>query len=306
MGMTSPFASEAAPFGRVLTAMITPFTRDGELDLDAAQKAASHLVDHGSDGLVVSGTTGESPTTTVEEDGRLLAAVLDAVGDRATVVAGVGTNDTRHSVELAQQARKAGAHGLLIVTPYYSKPPQWGILAHFTEVARAGDDTPVMLYDIPGRSGVKIADETYVALADNPLIVAMKDAVGDLDRGAWLMNETGIKIYSGDDPLNLAWLAMGASGIVSVVSHAAGRQYADMVAAVDAGDLATARQINLTLQPAVRAMMNHTQGAITAKAALQLLGVLDHRTMRAPLPDATEEEVAIIRGGLVASGLLES
>lgn len=304
--MTSPFASEAAPFGRVLTAMITPFTRDGDLDLDAAQKVANYLVDHGNDGLVVSGTTGESPTTTVAEDGRLLAAVLEAVGDRATVVAGVGTNDTRHSVELAQQAKKAGAHGLLIVTPYYSKPPQSGILAHFTEVARAGDETPVMLYDIPGRSGVKIADETYAAMADNPLIVAMKDAVGDLDRGAWLMHETGIKIYSGDDPLNLAWLAIGASGVVSVVGHAAGRQYADMVAAVDTGDLATARQINHTLQPAVRAMMNHTQGAITAKAALQLLGVLDHRTMRAPLPEATEEEVAMIRGGLVASGLLES
>ena len=303
--MTSPLASSAAPFGRVLTAMVTPFTVDGELDLDAAQKVASHLVDHGNDGLVISGTTGESPTTTVAEDGRLLAAVLEAVGDRATVVAGVGTNDTRHSVELAEQAKKHGAHGLLIVTPYYSKPPQSGILHHFTEVARAGDDTPVMLYDIPGRSGVQIADETYVAMADNPLIVAMKDAVGDLDRGAWLMAETGIAIYSGDDPLNLAWLAMGAAGVVSVVSHAAGRQYAEMVAAVDAGDLATARAVNLRLQPAVRALMNHTQGAITAKAAMQLLGVLDNRTMRAPLLAATDEEVAIVRDGLVAAGLLQ-
>jgi 4-hydroxy-tetrahydrodipicolinate synthase len=303
--MTSPLASEAAPFGRVLTAMVTPFTVDGELDLDAAQKVASHLVDHGNDGLVVSGTTGESPTTTVAEDGRLLAAVLEAVGDRATVVAGVGTNDTRHSVELAAQAKKAGAHGLLVVTPYYSKPPQSGILHHFTEVARAGDDTPVMLYDIPGRSSVQIADETYLAMADDPLIVAMKDAVGDLDRGAWLMHETGLAIYSGDDPLNLAWLAMGAAGVVSVVSHVAGRQYAEMVAAVDAGDLPTARAVNLTLQPAVRALMNHTQGAITAKAALQLLGVLDHRTMRAPLLAATEQEVAIVRDGLVAAGLLQ-
>ncbi|MCW2829371.1 MAG: dapA [Aeromicrobium sp.] len=304
--MTSPFASEAAPFGRVLTAMVTPFTREGELDLDAAQKVAAYLVDRGNDGLVVSGTTGESPTTTVEEDGRLLAAVLDAVGDRATVVAGVGTNDTRHSVELAQQAKKTGAHGTLVVTPYYSKPPQAGLLAHFTEVARAGDDLLVMLYDIPGRSGITIADDTYLAMAGDPLIVAMKDAVGDLNRGAWLMHETGIKIYSGDDPLNLAWLAIGASGVVSVVGHAASRQYADMAAAIDAGDLPTAREINLRLQPVVRAMMHHTQGAITSKAALQLLGVLDHRTMRAPLPEATEEEVAIVRAGLVASGLLES
>ena len=304
--MTSPLATEAAPFGRVLTAMVTPFTREGELDLDAAQKVASHLVDRGSDGLVVSGTTGESPTTTVAEDGRLLTAVLEAVGDRATVVAGVGTNDTRHSIELAQQAKRAGAHALLIVTPYYSKPPQSGLVAHFTEITRAGDDTPVMLYDIPGRSAITIADETYAALADNPLIVAVKDAVGDLNRGAWLMRETGIKIYSGDDVVNLPWLAMGASGLVSVVSHAAARQYADMVAAVDAGDLVRARSINDQLLPAVKAIMNYTQGAITAKAALELLGVLDHRTMRAPLPEATDEEVAIIRDGLVASGLLES
>ncbi|AXT85205.1 4-hydroxy-tetrahydrodipicolinate synthase [Aeromicrobium sp. A1-2] len=302
--MTSPLATEAAPFGRVLTAMVTPFTREGELDLDAAQKVAAHLVDQGSDGIVVSGTTGESPTTTVDEDGRLLRAVLEAVGLRATVVAGVGTNDTRHSVELAEQAKKAGAHGLLLVTPYYSKPPQSGILAHIEEVARAGDDTPVMLYDIPGRTGVQIALETYDKLADNPLVIAMKDAVGDLNRGAWLMHQTGIKIYSGDDPVNLPWLAMGASGIVSVVSHVAARRYADMVAAVDAGDLLTARSINDQLLPAVQAMMTHTQGAITSKAALQLLGVLDHRTMRAPLPEATDEEVAIVRDGLVASGLL--
>lgn len=304
--MTSPLATEAAPFGRVLTAMVTPFTREGELDLDAVQKVASHLVDQGSDGLVVSGTTGESPTTTIAEDGQILTAVIEAVGDRATVVAGVGTNDTRHSIELAQQAKKAGADGLLIVTPYYSKPPQSGLLAHFTEIARAGDDTPVMLYDIPSRSSITIADETYAAMADNPLIVAVKDAVGDLNRGAWLMRETGIKIYSGDDVLNLPWLAMGASGVVSVVSHAAARQYADMVAAVDAGNLPEARSINDRLLPAVKAIMNYTQGAITAKATLQLLGVLEHRTMRAPLPEATEEEVAIIRDGLVASGLLES
>jgi 4-hydroxy-tetrahydrodipicolinate synthase len=304
--MTSPLATEAAPFGRVLTAMVTPFTREGDLDLDAAQRVASHLVDHGNDGLVVSGTTGESPTTTIDEDGRLLAAVLEAVGDRATVVAGVGTNDTRHSVELARQARKAGAHGLLLVSPYYSKPPQSGILAHIEEVARSGEDVPVMLYDIPGRTGVQIAASTYAALADNPLVIAMKDAVGDLNRGAWLMRETGIKIYSGDDLLNLGWLAYGASGVVSVVGHVAGCQYADMVAAVDAGDLVAARTINDQLLPAVSAIMTHTQGAITSKAALELLGVLDHRTMRAPLPAATDEEVALVRDGLAASGLLES
>jgi 4-hydroxy-tetrahydrodipicolinate synthase len=304
--MTSALATEAAPFGRVLTAMVTPFTPDGALDVDAAQRVATYLVDRGNDGLVVSGTTGESPTTTVDEDGRLLAAVIEAVGDRATVVAGVGTNDTRHSVELAEQARKAGAHGLLIVTPYYSKPPQSGIVQHVNTIAHAGDDVPVLLYDIPGRTGVQIAEATYTELVRNPLVVGMKDAVGDLERGAWLMRETGIRIYSGDDALNLAWLAIGASGIVSVVGHAAARDYADMVAAVDAGDLASARAINDRLLPAVRALMTHTQGAITAKVALQLLGVLEHRTMRGPLPEATDDEVAIVRDGLVASGLLES
>ncbi len=286
--------------------MVTPFTRDGALDLASAQKVASYLIDQGNDGIVVSGTTGESPTTSPAEDGQLLSAVMDAVGDRATVVAGVGTNDTRHSVELAQQARKAGAHGLLIVSPYYSKPPQSGIVAHVNEIARGGEDVPVMIYDIPGRTGVEIAEATYAELTRNKLIVAVKDAVGDLNRGAWLMRETGLKFYSGDDAVNLGWLAYGASGVVSVVAHAASRAYVDMVAAVDAGDLVQARSINNRLLPAVKAMMTHTQGAITAKVALQLLGVLEHRTMRAPLPEATDEEVAIVRAGLVASGLLES
>ena len=304
--MTSPLATEAAPFGRVLTAMATPFTADGELDLDAAQRVAEFLVDRGSDGLVVSGTTGESPTTTIEEDGRLLTAVIEAVGDRASVVAGVGTNDTRHSIELTEQARKAGAHGLLIVTPYYSKPPQSGIVQHVNALANAGEDLPVILYDIPGRTGVQIAEATYTELTRNPLVVAVKDAVGDLERGAWLMRETGIRIYSGDDALNLGWLAVGGSGFVSVVAHAAAREYADMVKAVDAGDLPAARALNDRLLPAVRAMMTHTQGAITAKVALQLLGVIEHRTVRAPLPEATDDEVAIVRDGLVASGLLEN
>jgi 4-hydroxy-tetrahydrodipicolinate synthase len=304
--MTSPLASEAAPFGRVLTAMVTPFTPDGALDLDAAQRVATHLIDTGCDGIVVSGTTGESPTTTVEEDGRLLAAVIEAVGNRATIVAGVGTNDTRHSIELAEQARKAGADGLLIVTPYYSKPPQSGIVQHVNAVANAGEDVPVLLYDIPGRTGVQIAEATYTALVRNPLVIGVKDAVGDLERGAWLMRETGIRVYSGDDALNLGWLAVGASGVVSVVGHAAARDYADMVAAVDAGDLATAREINNRLLPAVRAIMTHTQGAIAAKVALQLLGVLEHRTVRSPLPEATDDEVAIVRDGLVAAGLLDS
>lgn len=303
--MTSPLASEAAPFGRVLTAMVTPFTSDGHLDLDAAQKLATHLVEHGNDGIVLSGTTGESPTTTGEEDARLLAAVLEAVGDRATVVAGVGTNDTRHSVELAESAAKTGAHGLLVVTPYYSKPPQAGIVEHVRQVTRAGDGVPVLLYDIPGRTGVQIAESTYAELVEDPLVVAVKDAVGNLERGAWLRSRLGLAIYSGDDMLNLPWLTMGAAGVVSVVGHVAGEEYAEMVRAVDAGDLVAARAINDRLLPLQRAIMTHMQGVIASKAALQLLGVLEHRSVRPPLVPATEEEVALVRDALVGVGLLD-
>lgn len=304
--MTSPFASEAAPFGRVLTAMVTPFTADGAVDLEAVQRLATYLVDHGSDGIVVSGTTGESPTTTTDEDGRTLAAVVQAVGDRASIVAGVGTNDTRHSVELAQQARKAGADGLLLVTPYYNKPPQSGIVAHVTEVVRAGDGTPTMLYDIPGRTGLQIAEATYLELDKNPDVVAMKDAVGDFERGAWLLRETGLRIYSGDDALTLPWLSIGASGVVGVTTHVAGTAYAEMVRAVGAGDLATAQALNARLVPLVRAIMGQTQGAIAAKAALVLLGVIDSAEVRLPLTQATDEQVAVIRAALADFGLLES
>lgn len=303
--MTSPLASSSAPFGRVLTAMVTPFSADGKLDLDAAQKVASHLVDLGNDGIVVSGTTGESPTTTVAEDGELLRAVLDAVGDRATVIAGVGTNDTRHSVELAEQAARAGAHGLLLVTPYYSKPPQHGFVLHVEAVAAAGDGTPIMLYDIPGRTGMTIAEDTYLTLDRLDEVVAVKDAVADLERGAWLLANTGLALYSGDDSLNLAWLSIGAAGVVSVVGHAAAGRYRRMVEAVDAGDLAEARRLNLELVPLVRAMMTHTQGAMTAKIALHLRGLLDSLAVRPPLPPIEESEIAMVREGLATVGLLD-
>jgi 4-hydroxy-tetrahydrodipicolinate synthase len=304
--MTSPLASEAAPFGRVLTAMVTPFADDGGVDVDAVQRLATYLVDHGSDGIVVSGTTGESPTTTTDEDGRTLAAVLEAVGDRATVVAGVGTNDTRHSVELAEQAAKIGADGLLIVTPYYNKPPQSGVVAHVNEVVRAGAGAPTMVYDIPGRAGIQIAEETYLELVKNPLVVAVKDAVGDFERGAWLLRETGIKIYSGDDALTLPWLSIGASGVVGVTTHVAGDAYAEMVRAFDAGDMARAQTLNSKLVPVVRAIMGQTQGAIAAKAAMAILGVIPNPDVRLPLTGATAEQVAVIRAALVDFGLLEN
>ena len=292
-----------APFGRVLTAMVTPFAEDGSLDLDAAQRLANHLVDRGNDGLVISGTTGESPTTSDDEAARLLQAVIDAVGDRASVVAGAGSFDTAHSVHLARQAAKCGADGVLVVTPYYSKPPQSGLIRHFTSVADA-TDLPMMLYDIPGRTATKIATETLIRLADHEHIVAVKDATGDLFGGSVVMAETGIAYYSGDDALNLAWLAHGAVGVVSVVGHVAAAEYADMVRAIDDGQLADALAIHRRLLPALTAMMTRTQGAITAKAALQLLGVLPTRTMRPPLIDATEEEVGTLRADLAAVGLL--
>jgi 4-hydroxy-tetrahydrodipicolinate synthase len=290
-------------FGSVLVAMVTPFTDQGELDLSAAQKVATHLVDNGCDGLVISGTTGESPTTSDHEKEQLLRAVLEAVGDRATVIAGVGTNDTAHTLELARQAAKAGAHGLLAVTPYYSKPPQAGLIAHFSAVADA-TGLPVMLYDIPSRSGVPIHTETLVRLAEHPRIVAVKDAKNDLYEGAWVLSRSDLEIYSGTDELNLAWLTQGASGLVSVVGHAAPAQYRQLVDAVDAGDLPTARKIHTELLPAVRAIMTRTQGVIMAKAALQLQGVLPGRHLRLPLPAATDEEVATLRGDLEEAKLL--
>ena len=293
-----------APFGRVLTAMVTPFAADGSVDLEATARVATHLADHGHDGVVVSGTTGESPTTSTEEDGRILRAVVDAVGDRVKVIAGVGTNNTAHSVELAEQAFKIGAHGALLVTPYYNKPTQQGLAAHFEAVADASA-LPVMLYDIPGRTGLQISEDTYRRVARHERIVAVKDAVGDLYRGVRIMQETGLAFYSGDDVLNLAWLTHGGSGIVSVVGHVAGDQYAAMVRAVEAGDLAGALDVYRRLVPVVDAIMNKAPGAMMAKAAMELLGVIPNRNVRLPLVPADDALVAHLRAELVAAGLLE-
>jgi 4-hydroxy-tetrahydrodipicolinate synthase len=298
-----PEPSAARPFGAVLTAMVTPFTPDGAVDLDAAVALATHLVDGGHDGLVISGTTGESPTTTDAEKEALLRAVLEAVGDRARVVAGVGTNDTRHTVELAQEAAKAGAHGLLVVTPYYSKPPAEGLVEHFTAVADA-TDLPVMVYDIPGRTGVRITTPVLLRIAGHDRIVAVKDATGDLFAGSEVMARSGLVYYSGDDALNLAWLAHGAAGLVSVVGHVAGPQYAKMVRSMDSGDITAARAVHDQLIPAVTAIMTRTQGAIMVKAALQMQGVLTSRQVRRPLVPATDDELAALRTDLVAAGLL--
>lgn len=285
--------------------MVTPFDVDGGLDVAAAAAVATHLADHGHDGLVISGTTGESPTTSVEENGRLLRAVIDAVGDRVHIVAGIGSNDTAHSVELARQAEKAGAAGSLLVTPYYSKPSQAGILHHFQTVVGAAG-LPVILYDVPSRTGVQIAEDTYARAAEDERVVAVKDAVGDLARGVRIMQRTGLSFYSGDDALNLAWLVHGGSGIVSVVAHAAGDLYAALVAAVLAGRLEEALGLYRQVLPAVDGIMTGPNyGAPMAKAALEMLGVTSNRVVRSPLASADDEDCARLRRGLVAAGLLD-
>ncbi|MGL4172525.1 MAG: 4-hydroxy-tetrahydrodipicolinate synthase [Actinomycetota bacterium] len=304
MPVTSP-VDPAVPFGRMLTAMVTPMRADGSVDLDATQALADHLIRHGHDGLVVSGTTGEAPTTTDDEKMALIRAVCGVAAGRAAVIAGVGTNHTAHSIELAGQAAAAGADGLLLVTPYYSKPPQAGVLAHFHAVADA-TGLPVMLYDIPGRTALGLTPETLVRAAAHPQIVAVKDAAGDLHAGSWVMARTDLAYYSGDDAANLAWLAHGAVGVVSVVGHVAGPQYRAMIDAVLASDLAAAQRLYLEVLPAVRGIMTRTQGVIMAKAALQLQGVLTSRAVRLPLVEATSEEIALLKSDLSEAALVEA
>jgi 4-hydroxy-tetrahydrodipicolinate synthase len=291
----------ARPFGRVLTAMVTPFAEDGSIDLSGAQELAAHLVDRQAhDGLVVFGTTGESPTVSDGEQHAVLEAVLDAVGDRATVIAGVGTNDTAHSIEKAQAAARLGVDGLLVVTPYYNKPPQAGLLRHFTAVADS-TDLPVMLYDIPPRSVVPIEVETLVRAAEHPNIVAVKDAKGDLGAVMWTRARTDLAYYSGEDMLNLPLLAVGAVGVVSVVGHLVGPRLAELIAAVESGDLGKARAVNESLLPVYTGIFR-TQGTILVKAALREQG-LPAGPVRPPLVDATPEQVEQLRVDLTAGGV---
>jgi 4-hydroxy-tetrahydrodipicolinate synthase len=292
----------ARPFGRVLTAMVTPFAEDGSIDLAGAQELAAHLVDRQAhDGLVVLGTTGEAPTLSDGEQHAVLEAVLDAVGDRATVVAGVGTNDTAHSIENARRAERLGAHGLLVVTPYYNRPTQAGLLYHFTAVADA-TDLPVMLYDIPPRSIVPIAVDTLTRLAEHPRIVAVKDAKGDLGAVMQTLARTDLAYYSGDDVLNLPLLAVGAVGVVSVVGHLVGPRLAELITAVESGDLVKARAVNESLLPVYAGVMGGGQGAVMTKAALHELG-LPAGPVRPPLVDATPEQVAQLRADLADGGI---
>lgn len=289
------------PLGTVLTAMVTPFAADGSLDLDGTARLAAYLVDDlGNDGLVVNGTTGEAPTTTDAEKTAVIRAVVDAVGDRARVIAGVGTYDTAHSVHLAREAAAAGAAGLLVVTPYYSRPPQEGLLLHFRTVADA-TDLPVTLYDIPKRTGVGIDVETMVRLAEHPRIVANKDAKGDLEAAQWAMARCDLGWYSGDDMLNLPLLSVGANGFISVVGHVVADRLRQLIQAFHAGDVCEAVGINRALLPVYTGIFR-TQGAILTKAALALRG-LPAGPVRSPLIDATADQIEQLERDLRAGGV---
>jgi 4-hydroxy-tetrahydrodipicolinate synthase len=290
-----------ARLGTVLAAMVTPFHPDGSLDTATAARLATHLVDAGCDGLVLSGTTGESPTTDDFEKIRLLRAVLEAVGDRARVIAGAGSNDTSHSVQLARFCANEGAHGLLVVTPYYSRPPQSGVLGHFLAVADAAD-LPILLYDIPPRSVVPIASETLWALASHPNIVGVKDAKGDLHGGAQVIAETGLTYYSGDDALNLPWLTMGAVGFISVIAHLVAGPLREMLSAFQSGDIATARKINAAIAPLCNAMAR-TGGVAMVKAALRLQGI-DVGDPRLPQVAATPAQIDALAADMRAASVL--
>jgi 4-hydroxy-tetrahydrodipicolinate synthase len=288
------------PFGRLLTAMVTPFKDDLSIDWAGVEKLASHLVSTGHDGIVVNGTTGEAPTTSDDEKIEIIKVVRSAVSGRAKVIAGAGNNETTHSVEQAEMAAKAGADGLLVVTPYYNKPPQAGIEAHFRAMADA-TDAPVMLYDIPGRTGAQIEPDTIVKLAEHPNIVALKDAKGDVASTSWVIKRCGIPVYSGDDILNLPLLSVGAVGFVSVCGHTVGAELRAMLDAWFAGNNAKALEIHQKLLPVYTGTFR-TQGAILTKAALSMMG-LPGGKVRLPLVDATPSQVSQLREDLRAGGV---
>ena len=305
MAMIKDAADRAAidAFGRVGTAMITPFTPEGTVDLPAVEATVDHLVGLGNDMLVVSGTTGEASTTTDTEKTEILRAVVSAAAGRARVVAGVGTNHTAQSISLARSAQDAGAHGLLSVTPYYSRPTQDGIIAHTRALADA-TDLPVMLYDIPGRSATALDTQTILTLAEHPRILAVKDAKGSLAASQEVLASGTIAYYSGEDALNLPLLSIGAVGIVSVVGHVAADRFSTLVSLVASNDVAAARRIAADLVPLVDAIMNRMPGVVAAKAALELLGVIPSRTTRLPLLPADAQQVDAVRLALRRSEYL--
>lgn len=289
-----------APFGRLVTAMVTPFKEDLSIDWDGVATIANHLVSTGHNAIAVNGTTGEAPTTSDDEKDQIIRVVQETVGSKAMVIAGAGNNETTHSVEQAQRAQKAGADALLVVTPYYNKPPQAGIEAHFRAIADA-TDLPVMMYDIPGRTGMAIESDTIVRLFEHPRIAALKDAKGDVAATSWVIKRSGIPVYSGDDILNLPLLSVGAVGFVSVCGHTVGPQLREMLDAWFRGDAARALEIHQHILPVFTGTFR-TQGAILSKAGLTLMGLPGGHT-RLPLVDATPAQISQLREDLLAGGV---
>ena len=289
-----------APFGRLITAMVTPFKGDGSIDWDGVAKLAQHLVDHGHDGIAVNGTTGEAPTTKSSEKLEIIRVVKSVVGPNIQVLSGAGDNETAYTVEQAKRSQEAGADGLLVVVPYYNKPPQAGVEAHFRAVA-AATDLPIMMYDIPGRCGIEIEPDTIVSLYEHPQIVALKDAKGNVASTSWVIKRCGIPVYSGDDILNLPLLSVGAVGMVSVCGHTVGKDLKAMLDAWFAGNAAKALEIHQKLLPVFTGTFR-TQGAILTKAALNMMGLPGGHT-RLPLVDATEDQIAQLRKDLIAGGI---
>lgn len=292
--------STPAPFGRLLTAMVTPFKDDLSIDWAGVEKLAAHLQSTGHEGIVVNGTTGEAPTTSDEEKIEIIKTVKRATGGKLKIVAGAGNNETSHSIEQAEMAASAGADGLLVVTPYYNKPPQAGIEAHFRAMADA-TDVPVMIYDIPGRTGVPIEPDTICRLAEHKNIVALKDAKGDVASTSWVIKRSGIPVYSGDDILNLPLLSVGAVGFVSVCGHTVGARLRAMLDNWFSGESSKALAIHKELLPVYTGTFR-TQGAILTKAALNMLG-LPGGKVRLPLVDATESQISQLREDLKQGGV---
>lgn len=290
----------APPFGRLITAMVTPFTKELEIDWAGVETIAAHLVATGHDGIVVNGTTGEAPTTSDDEKIEIIKVVKKVVGAKIHVIAGAGNNETSHSVIQGQQAQEAGADGLLVVTPYYNKPPQSGVAAHFRAIADA-TDLPVMMYDIPHRTGIAIESDTIIELFEHPRIVALKDAKGNVAETSWVIKRCGIPVYSGDDILNLPLLSVGAVGFVSVCGHTVGARLRQMLDSWFAGNSVKALELHQELLPVYTGTFR-TQGAILTKAALTLMG-LPGGHVRLPLVDATIDQIAQLRRDL-ADGLV--
>ena len=289
-----------APFGRLTTAMITPFAKSGEIDWAGVEKLASHLVATGHEGIVLNGTTGEAPTTSDDEKDEIIKVVRKTVGSKIKIIAGAGNNETSHSVEQAKRAAKSGADALLVVTPYYNKPPQSGLIAHFTAMADA-TELPVVMYDIPGRTGIEIESDTIVKLFEHPRIVALKDAKGNVAATSWVIKRCGIPVYSGDDILNLPLLSVGAVGVISVCGHTVGREIKEMLNAWFSGNSKRALEIHQKLLPVYSGTFR-TQGAILTKAALNMMGLPGGFT-RLPLVDATEAQKAQLKEDFRQAGI---